>query len=453
MNTSKISGDAAVRNKAINSFNKIFFLYLIVLIFEGCLRKWIFPSFQLALFFIRDPLVIYLYYQALKNGLWPSNTKLLDIGIYISFFSTVFFLLYSIFTDIDIKFLIYGLRNYFLYIPFPFLIYKYLDIKTLRKIVDTIILLSIPISILVVIQSILPSSHVLNAGIDESFTPLGGGVLRTQGTFTSILGQSFYISILWACLISALVDNGKFCSLNSLTLKVLLLPSLIILFVSGSRTAFVFVIVYLSVFLIYSLFFSKDIRFKQRSVIVILLISISSMIIISTKVLDFQLQTILERSQGAADDYGGTPGADMIDRVLFSFTSFTKILSTVPIYGYGLGYGGNAASTLEIVLPNEVSPRDLEEELARNIFELGPIFGGVYILYRLNLAFWILRRVCLLPTKSGSTLFPILLSSFSIYMLMIGFLTGNGIGGGFGWFFVGVSSASAKLIIDSKKQD
>jgi len=37
--------------------------------------------------------------------------------------------------------------------------------------------------------------------------------------------------------------------------------------------------------------------------------------------------------------------------------------------------------------------------------------------------------------------------------LMIGFLTGNGIGGGFGWFFVGVSSASAKLIIDSKKQD
>ena len=44
-------------------------IYVVLLIFEGSLRKWIVPALDTPLLIIRDPLVIWIYYQAWQSRL------------------------------------------------------------------------------------------------------------------------------------------------------------------------------------------------------------------------------------------------------------------------------------------------------------------------------------------------------------------------------------------------
>src|SRR5690554_1009580 len=48
-------------------------LYFFLIIFEGALRKWIFPSLATPLLVVRDPIGIWLVYMAWKKKLLPSN--------------------------------------------------------------------------------------------------------------------------------------------------------------------------------------------------------------------------------------------------------------------------------------------------------------------------------------------------------------------------------------------
>ena len=38
-----------------------------LLIFEGALRKWVFPEYQQIIFFLRDPIVLLAYIIAFRN--------------------------------------------------------------------------------------------------------------------------------------------------------------------------------------------------------------------------------------------------------------------------------------------------------------------------------------------------------------------------------------------------
>ena len=59
----------------ISLIKKLIWLYFLLLLFEGALRKWFLPSLSQGLLIIRDPVVIWIYYiaynkdNALKTGL------------------------------------------------------------------------------------------------------------------------------------------------------------------------------------------------------------------------------------------------------------------------------------------------------------------------------------------------------------------------------------------------
>jgi hypothetical protein len=60
----------------------LIWLYFWLLIWEGALRKWIFPSLSAPLLIVRDPVVILIYAIALAQGVFPLNRFVLaTIGL------------------------------------------------------------------------------------------------------------------------------------------------------------------------------------------------------------------------------------------------------------------------------------------------------------------------------------------------------------------------------------
>ena len=57
---------------------KLIWAYFLLLLFEGALRKWFLPGLSQGLLIIRDPIVIWIYYLAYAQGVFPINNKYLQ---------------------------------------------------------------------------------------------------------------------------------------------------------------------------------------------------------------------------------------------------------------------------------------------------------------------------------------------------------------------------------------
>ncbi len=66
------------------SIQILVWLYFWLLIFEGALRKWIVPQLSTPLLIIRDPVLIGVYFLALRQGLFNKNI-FIKIIIFIAF--------------------------------------------------------------------------------------------------------------------------------------------------------------------------------------------------------------------------------------------------------------------------------------------------------------------------------------------------------------------------------
>ena len=52
---------------------KLFWLYFLLLIFEGALRKWILPQFSAPLLLVRDPVALWIIIEAYRTNKWPER--------------------------------------------------------------------------------------------------------------------------------------------------------------------------------------------------------------------------------------------------------------------------------------------------------------------------------------------------------------------------------------------
>ncbi len=83
----KISGN--LHSPIINDYSfikKLIWVYFILLLTEGAFRKWFLPNLSQAFLIIRDPIVIWIYYLALKESILFNQNK------YISFLGKLTFL-------------------------------------------------------------------------------------------------------------------------------------------------------------------------------------------------------------------------------------------------------------------------------------------------------------------------------------------------------------------------
>src|SRR2546423_7142317 len=69
------------RSKIFRQIRFLIWTYLVLLIFEGALRKWVVPQLSNPILLIRDPVAILIYLWALRAGVFPRNLYLVFLGI------------------------------------------------------------------------------------------------------------------------------------------------------------------------------------------------------------------------------------------------------------------------------------------------------------------------------------------------------------------------------------
>src|SRR5947208_15515027 len=69
------------RSKVLRQIRFLLWTYLVLLIFEGSLRKWVVPQLSNPLLIIRDPVVIAIYILALRARVFASNAATLFLGV------------------------------------------------------------------------------------------------------------------------------------------------------------------------------------------------------------------------------------------------------------------------------------------------------------------------------------------------------------------------------------
>lgn len=353
-------------------------LYLFLLIFEGAIRKWILPGLATPLLVVRDPIVIWLYCVALQKG-WLENTYVKVM----CFISTVSLILTLVIGHQNLLVAIFGWRIYFFHFPMIFIMAELLSRRDILKMGKFILYVSIPMTILIVLQFKSPQTAWVNMGVGgEGSAGFQGamGYMRPPGTFSFTAGYVCYQAIVGCYLLYFLFENKllpKELQISQLALYIMLACYLIAIPTSISRTNFFQTLVFLF-FLFIAALRKNSLKGKFLNFVIIGIVVISTML--SFGIGNDAIAAFSERFVTANKTEGGMEGVvgDRYAGGLFAaFTDFN-----IPFFGYGLGLGTNVGAKL---MGGDMYSFGFngEVEWTRIVGECGHIIGWSIIFLRL----------------------------------------------------------------------
>jgi hypothetical protein len=417
-----------------------------LLIFEGVLRKWLLPEWGKALFFIRDPLVILLYVLALKHRMIPRQSPFLTVGVLFAIVSVPLICVQFFFRsgDFDWGIAAYGWRNYFLYLPLAFFVAKYFRVASVKRLMRWTLFVSIPIAVLVYIQFRSPASAPINQGLGKTADlqyvngGVGRGLVRTYGTFTSAVGQQAFIVSSVSILLAAWMAPRSKRPIKGVALFAATAATLTCLALSGSRGTVIWSGLVFSAAFAAALMTGR--RLTLRIFFVPALLVLTAILVVSFAFPE-AFEAFTERWSRAGESETALYGrGGVFSRAFSDLFSFSILLVDTPLQGYQLGSGGNAAVSLHASnsrarLSNEKNGAG-EGDWGRQILELGPVFGILFIIFRLLFVAW-LAREAIRATRRSSQPLPMLMFAFVGVLLFNGQITGHGTLNGYVWLFAG----------------
>jgi hypothetical protein len=357
-------------------------VYMILLIIEGALRKWALPSLSDPLLVIRDPVVLAIYFFALRARVFPNNIWVLFLGL-IGVPSALLTLvtLYSYFPFKAILLAdLYGFRSNFFHLPLIFVMASALDLEDVKKVGQWTLLLMIPMAVLMALQfQASPDSFInktVGAGEGLQLTT-SGGKIRPPATFSFISGPVFYLSVTMAFLIYGVLNKGVY-------KRWLLLASaaglLIGVTVSGSRACVLAVV--LVVLAIFVIFLAQPSAVNKVGGTLLALVIVG---LIASRLPFFKegVGVLSERFMDSAEVAETTVVGGLIDRMVHEFTDPFFYMSKIPLTGHGLGLGTAGGARF---LTGQGAILLTENEWLRIIAESGPILGLAFIVWRIALA-------------------------------------------------------------------
>jgi len=350
-------------------------VYFILLIIEGALRKWIFPALATPLLIVRDPVAVWLLITAWRNNRLPTNSYL--TGIYFCTVVSIFAAL--LFGHGNILVALYGARILLFHFPLIFLIGEVFDREDVIKIGRALVWISIPMALLIALQFYSPQTAFVNKGIGAE-SEGGGfsgalGYFRPPGTFSFTTGNSQFFACVGVFVI--------YFFLNPIEIKRYLLIAgaisvLIAIPLSISRTLF-FQICLSLVFATVSI--ARKPKFLGRMVGAIFGLIILVAILSRTEFFEKAIDALTNRFQDADESEGGIQNT-------FANRIFAGLLEpfaspSLPILGYGIGMGTNAGAQLLVGHSDEFLIS--EGEWGRLVGEMGAFLGLGVIFIRLRI--------------------------------------------------------------------
>lgn len=422
------------RQRVVSAFVLI---YLFIL-FEGILRKWLLPGLSSVIYFIKDPIVIYIYGCAFRFGFFSRNLlSAYFIGLLVVFFFVVgAFLLSS-----PEGFVIYGygVRNYLLYFPLIFVAGKTLRRVDVYRFARITLFAAIPICVLVVLQYSSGPEAYVNKGIgdDDFIFMIADGVVRPYGTFTFTAGHVVYVSACFAFLVAAIFDKALFQAVFArrfLLFGASAVSVAVMCFLTGSRSIYAYAAIVLLAALMVAL-----IKKSQRNLLALFFLVTALVVSLLIFMSSDSYQILVERNRSAVASEGSP-----LARAFSSLYAFTKVVDDAPLWGHGIGSGTNAASTL-LRAGREQGAGFLlaEDEWSRIVLEMGLPIGGLFILFRVFVLVWLFLKSYRALVRQGTGV-PLLLCGFLAPILFNGVMTMQGTFLAFGVLYACLILAACK---------
>ena len=177
----------------------LIWLYLVLWLIEGGLRRWFLPGLASPLLLIRDPVVIAIYTLAVSNNLFPVNGFVVWGGLLalLSFINALLLGHGNLFVAL------YGVRCDFLHVPLIFIMGTVLQKNDFLRLAKVAIWLAVPYTLLLVAQFYKPQDAWVNRGVGGSLDGAGfDGAMdrfRPPGTFSFITGPALLYPLFTAC--------------------------------------------------------------------------------------------------------------------------------------------------------------------------------------------------------------------------------------------------------------
>lgn len=408
-----------------------------LILLEGILRKWLLPSVQQPLAFIREP-ILFLIYAFYARDYGIRKSWFVPYAIF-SALLVALALGQALYYQYPLLVPFLGVRFYIFYMPLAFIMGEVMTDRQMGRLLRFLLWASIPVGLLVFLQFSWPVAHPINKGtsddIEGRFTVVAD-IVRPYGPFTFATGQAHFAAMMLAILIISFERSRQY-SVPAWLLSLAGGAILTMGALSGSRTYFGFAILVVAAYLLAGLTASRIRAGIKRLILVFGLI----MVFVTTFVLVFPraFESMSHRQESAVASEGSTLG-----RVVAGLTDVLEPLDHAPAFGYGLGMGTNAA---RLVRDTDTGFALGETEWIRMINEIGPIFGfpvlGLRVLFVLCLGFMALavnRR-----TGDGSAL---ILFGFVGYLLFAGQITLQNQLVSICWFAVGMTLAFVSVAKD-----
>ncbi len=351
-------------------------MYFILLVFEGALRKWFLPGLSTPLLIVRDPVALLLLLKAMKDGILPSNTYIsAAILVGITGVFTAIFLGHG-----HLAVALFGARIFIIHFPLVFVIGKIFNRDDVIQMGKVMVWISIPMTVLIALQFYSPQSAWVNRGIGGDMKGAGFsgalGYFRPPGTFSFTNGNALFFSLVSSFIVYFWLMPAK---INRLVLMIATLCLIAAIPLSISRALF-FSVAVATMFALFAIM--RKPQLLGRVVVVGFIAVVGLGLLSNTSFFKTSTDAFTSRFETANETEGGLGGV-VSGRYLGGMMAGLSSSPRTPFFGYGLGMGTNAGA---MILTGDNSLFLIsEEEWGRLIGELGPLLGIIVILFRVAL--------------------------------------------------------------------
>jgi hypothetical protein len=383
------------------TIKRLIWLYVILLIFEGSLRKWLLPSLANPLLIIRDPVALAIYVAAFFTGRFPFNGFVIFSGL----FALVTIGASFVAGQTNVLVMLYGVRTDFFHLPLIWIFATVMKRKDIDRLANFLLLIAIPTALLMVAQYKASPLAFINRGIgaDEGGQLSGAeGRIRPPGFFSFITGPQLYLPLVAALFLHQVSQHRK------LWWPLLVgcgLAILISLPVSISRTVVLGAGIVVIMFIItLPLTGSASFGGILRAGLGLGVLTIGASFL---PIFQQGVATFMVRWQTAAASSDGDAWGSIFARIFGLISVPLGNAMRAPFFGFGIGVGSNVGARL---LQGQMGFLLAEDEWSKVYLELGPALGGLFIGFRIFIAGYLGWRAFRVLLERNDNL-PILLFS------------------------------------------
>jgi O-Antigen ligase len=369
---------------------------LVLMIYEGALRKWFLPQFQEHIYFLKDLLLLGAYVGCFfgsrvmrSRPLFQRHSANLIIGVY-ALFCTL-----QVLNPRLPNWMVglYGCESYLFYIPLMYMVPELLpDEKTFRRFVIALLIVSAAPLLLGAVQFDLPADHVLNryAWSTQTVATFGANYdrARVTSTFSYITGYAVYLTGLGVLLLAlALAESRR---LVRILLYVALFFTVADMLMTGSRSPIVqfAVTAPLAVLLTMGSATNRHVRAALATILVVAIVG-------------YAVVAVFPAAHEAFTDRVVANGSENFDRITQLWTGTVNAIHAGGVDGYGIGSTLPASSFLYDQVNAPDPPPWVEAELEHVAVETGVIGLLLTIMVRLLLSVQLYRSIQEFP-RSGA---------------------------------------------------